>query len=115
MSEKIYNFEERTLTFARKVRDFCKVLPRSTHNREYIKQIIRSSASVGANYREANEALGKKDFLMRLKIAKKEANESKYWLQLVDVSVAQEEKAAELAQEAQELINILGAMLRNSR
>ena len=46
------------------------------------KQLIKSSGSVGANYIEANESLGKKDFRMRIKISRKEAKESRYWSRL---------------------------------
>ena len=59
---KKYDFEERTFQFA---------------NVEDGKQLIRSSGSVGANYIEANEKLGDKDFVFRLKIARKEAKESR--------------------------------------
>mgnify|MGYP003631933038 CR=1 FL=1 len=80
-----YNLENRTLEFAKTTRAFVKVLPRCTSNFEDGKQLIRSSGSIGANYIEANEALSKKDFKMRVKISRKEAKESAYWLKLVDV------------------------------
>ena len=60
------------------------------------KQLVRSSGSVGANYIEANEALSKKDFIMRIKICRKEAKESRYWLKLVDI---QDNAAMEIEQE----------------
>jgi four helix bundle protein len=50
---------------------------------EYSRQVVRASGSVGANYIEANEALSKKDFIMRIKICRKEAKESAYWLRLI--------------------------------
>src|SRR6185295_18226894 len=106
-----YALEQRTLRFAQAVRMFAKHLPRTIGNTEDAKQLVRSSGSVGANYREANGALGRKDFVMRLRIARKEAKESNYWLQLVD-SLSDEliEKGrAELMQEATELTSILGA------
>ena len=78
-----YDLEERTMKFARRVRQFVKSLPRTISNREDIAQLIRSSGSIGANYIEANESLSKKDFLMRIKICRKEAKESKYWLLLI--------------------------------
>lgn len=82
--DKKYDLEERTFEFARDVRAFVKSLTRSIANIEDAKQVIRSSGSVGANYIEANEALSKKDFKMRIKISRKEAKESRYWLRLVD-------------------------------
>jgi four helix bundle protein len=65
-----YDLEERTFLFAQSVRGLVKRLPRTVCNIEDVKQVIRSSGSVGANYIEANEALGKKDFLLRLRIAR---------------------------------------------
>ena len=77
-----------------------------------MKQLIRSSGSVGANYIEANESLGKKDKLMRVKISRKEAKESQYWLKLINVDCSSEleDKRKELVQEANELTNIFGSI-----
>ena len=66
-----YDLEERTLKFAKNVIIFTKALPRTIANRELVKQLVRSSGSVGANYIEANESLSKKDFVMRIKICRK--------------------------------------------
>ena len=79
---KQYNLEERTLKFAKEVIAFVKEMPRSMANAEIAKQLIRSSGSIGANYIEANESLSKKDFLMRIKICRKESKETLYWLKL---------------------------------
>ena len=59
---KQYDLEDRTLKFAKNVIDFVKKVSRSIPNNEIVKQLVRSSTSVGANYIEANEALSKKDF-----------------------------------------------------
>jgi four helix bundle protein len=83
-TNKTFDLEERTYEFARDVRSFVKRLPRTIANFEDVRQLICSSGSVGANYIEANEALGKKGFLMRLRIARKEVKESRYWLRLLD-------------------------------
>lgn len=63
--------EIRTLSFAKRVRTFVSKIPKTTANIEDSKQLIRSSGSVGANYIEANESLGKKDFILRIKICRK--------------------------------------------
>lgn len=78
--------------------------------------MIRSSGSVGANYIEANESLSKKDFIMRIKICRKEAKESRYWLRLIDTYSESEleRKRKELTQEAAELTAILGSILQKS-
>ena len=85
-NSKRYDLEDRTLRFAQRVRVFVKKLPRTLANIEDSRQLVNASGSVGANYIEANEALSKKDFLMRIKICRKEAKESRYWLRLIDTS-----------------------------
>ena len=86
-NSKVYDPEGRTLEFAERVRVFVKRLRKTTGNYEDGKQLIRASGPVGANYIEANEALGKKDFIMRIKISRKESKESRYWLKLVDIEM----------------------------
>ncbi len=86
-SKKVYDLEERTFEFARDIRLFVRKLEVNTWNKEDIKQVVRSSGSVAANYIEANEKLGEKDLLMKLRNCKKEAKESILWLRLVDVKL----------------------------
>ena len=115
-TRKQYDLEDRTQKFARDVRTLMKKLKMSYSNQEDGRQLIRSSGSVGANYIEANEALSKKDFLMRIKICRKEAKESKYWLNLLDMeyNADLEEMRINLRNEAVELTNIFGSILRKS-
>jgi len=75
-NSKPYDLEDRTFEFANRVRAFVKKLPKSIANIKDGKQLIRASGSVGANYMEANESLSKKNFIMRIKISRKEAKES---------------------------------------
>jgi len=116
-NSKQYDLEDRTLKFAKNSRSFVKKLPKTTGNIEDGKQLIRSSGSVGANYIEANEALSKKDFIMRIKISRKEAKESRYWLKLVDTNNDREMEAERkaLIKEATELMNIFGSILQKSQ
>ena len=79
----IYDLEERTFQFAKNIRIWVKSIPRTIPNIEDIKQLVRASGSVVANYIEANESLSKKDFIFRIKICKKEAKECGYWLRLI--------------------------------
>lgn len=112
---KQYDLEERTLAFAKEVRMFVKELPKTTANFEDSKQLTRSSGSIAANYIEANEALSKKDFCMRIKICRKEAKESILWLKLIDTKdIDQEDKRQELIKEATELMKIMSAIMRKS-
>ncbi len=116
-NSKQYDLEERTLAFAKKVREFVKKLPKTLANIEDIRQLVKASGSVGANYIEANEALSKKDFRMRIKICRKEAKESRYWLRLVDTNDDQEleKERHPLINESTELMNIFGSILQKSQ
>ena len=113
---KHYDLEERTFAFARDVAQFLHSSPRTPANIEYTKQLIRSSGSVGANYIEANEALSKKDFVLRIKICRKEAKESCYWLRLLEIPTPDaDERRGQLVGEATELMKIFGSILQKSQ
>ena len=110
---KPYDLEERTFEFARDCRGLIAKLPKTIANIEDGKQLVRSSGSVGANYIEANEKLGDKDFYFRLKIARKEAKESAYWLKLLkSTNLNQEAEIEVLFREAEELRKILSAIIK---
>jgi four helix bundle protein len=114
---KIYDLEDRTLKYAKDIRQFVNKLPKTISNIEDGKQLIRASGSVGANYIEANEALSKKDFIMRIKICRKEVKESRYWLRLLEINDNKElEKIRDdLVKESTELMNIFGSILNKSK
>ena len=112
MKKKVYDLEERTYLFARNCRLFLYTLPKTTANYEDSKQLIKSSGSVAANYIEANEKLGDKDFKFRLKISRKEAKESILWLRLLkDLNESHSTELVTLIQEAEELRKILSAII----
>lgn len=114
-NSKRFDLEERTFQFAKRTRTFVKALAKTIGNIEDARQVIRSSGSVGANYIEANEALSKKDFVLRIKICRKEAKESRYWLRLIETVEAEAAGEREsLLQEAQELMNIFGSIVRKN-
>jgi four helix bundle protein len=112
-----YDLEERTFQFAKRVRAFVKKLPRTIANIRDSGQLVDASGSVGANYIEANESLGKKDFLMHARISLKEAKESRYWLRLVDTgdSMDLQNERGKLIQEAAELTSIFGSIINKSQ
>ncbi len=116
-NKPIYDLEERTFKFAKSVRLFVKTLPKNIANIEDGKQVVKASGSVGANYREANESLSKKDFLMRIKISRKEAKESAYWLKLIHETnnLRNANDAQTLIQEANELKKIFSSILKKSQ
>jgi len=104
--------ENRTTEFAKRIIRLCKELPKDRINNPLVNQIVRSAGSVGANYREANEALGKKDFAHRLRIARKEAKETQHWLELIEEANPEvSERMKSLFKETQEIRNILSAII----
>jgi len=110
-----YDLEERTLDFAKGVINLCKKMPQNTVNFKLISQLIDASGSVGANYREANEKLGKKDFLYRMKISRKECKESSYWLELLkEANKKSVYEIERFIKESQELRNIFSSIIRKS-
>ena len=113
-NNKIYDLAERTLKFTRSVFAFANALPKSVSHSEVAKQVVRSAGSIGANYIEAEEALSKKDFLMRIKISRKEAKETSYWLKLIDPEAADIKTKESLIQESTELMKIFGSIITKS-
>lgn len=113
-TDKPFDFEQRSLLYAQNVVRFLNTIPKTPANIENSKQLIRSSGAVGANYIEANDCLGKKDFLMRLRKARKEAKESRYWLELLECPEPSDGDRIELAKESTELLKILSAMIQNA-
>jgi four helix bundle protein len=111
----VYDLEERTFQFAKAVRLFVKTLPKTIANIEDGKQLIKASGSVGANYIEANESFGKKDFSMRIKISRKEAKESAYWLRAIHETnnLENTNDAQSLIKEANELKKIFHQFWKN--
>ncbi len=114
-NSKRYNLEDRTFKFAKRVIEYVNKLQKTVASIETGKQLVRSAGSVGANYIEANEALSKKDFLMRIKISRKEAKESNYWLRLTEAKEDSANEKDALIQESTELTKIFGAILEKSK
>ena len=114
-NSKPYDLGDRTLKFAKKVRTYVKNLSKTLSNMEDARQLIKASGSVGANYIEAEEALSRKDFVMRIKISRKEAEESGYWLQLTEPTEEQIIEKQNLIQEATELTKIFGSIVEKSK
>lgn len=118
--EKKFDIKERSLKFAARVARFIDGLPKKQSAIEYGKQLIRSSASVGANLEEADGALSKKDFVNKIGIARREAKETRYWLQLIkqvelatDIEVKRELDC--LIGESEELKLILSSIINKTQ
>ncbi len=113
---KPYDLEERTLEFAKEIIRLCKKLSKDIINIKLIGQLVNASGSVGANYREANEALSKKDFIHRMRITRKECKESTYWLKLLKEANPKSGKEINgLVKESQELRNIFTSIIDKSK
>lgn len=91
-------------------------MPKTIANIEDIKQVVRASGSIGSNYIEANEALSKKDFVMRIKICRKEAKESAYFMRLINETneLENRKESERLIQEPNELKKIFSSILEKS-
>jgi four helix bundle protein len=105
--------ENRFHNFEKRVRDSCRKVKWDIINAEYIRQLIRSSGSVGANYIEASDDLGKAEEKMKIKIARRQAKESIHFLALIltygDEQL--EKERAEVIDEVQQVRKILSAIL----
>lgn len=107
-----FDLEKRLTEFGRTVVRLCKPLPKDAINNRIISQLTGSSGSIGANYREANDALGKKDFLLRIRISRKEAKETLHWLELLEEANHKIKfEILILFQECTEIKNILSAII----
>ncbi len=109
----IFDLEKRTTEFAKQTILLCRKLPRDAVNNRLVGQLVGSAGSIGANYREANDALGKKDFAHRLKISRRETKETIHWLDLIDTAnINFKEEISFLTKEALELRNIFSAIIK---
>lgn len=108
----IYNLEERTTEFAKRIIRLCGELSKNEINKPLISQIIRSAGSVGANYIEANDALVDRDFLHKIRISRKECKESLHWLELIEEANPKlKPRMQNLKNEAREIKNILSSII----
>lgn len=116
ISSKRYDLEERTLRFSYRIITLSHKIPKNSVNRILVNQLIRSGTSIGANYREANETDTKRDFKHRIRIAKKEAKETMYWLNILKHA---NPNASNLIipseKEAEELMKILASIYKKAQ
>lgn len=111
-----YDLEERTIAFSKSLIALCKKLKQDTINKPLISQIVRSGTSIGANYREANGAVSKKDFSNKIHICKKEAKETMYWIEiLAGANTSMRDEFKKLWQESKELTMIFSKIASSSK
>ncbi|MBI3741310.1 MAG: four helix bundle protein [Chloroflexi bacterium] len=110
------NIQERTFKFSVRIIKLVDRLPRRLAAIELGRQVLRSGTSIGANVQEADAAESKKDFKHKMGIARKEAQETRYWLGLIVAEIIPNDKETiAMRQEADELARILRAIIDNTR
>lgn len=106
----------RTKQFAYDCWKFCEGIPKSREFNAWVNQLIRSSSSVGANYRASQRAKSTADFINKLKIVEEEVDESMYWLELFNLALPSKKNHIDnLHQEAKELLAITVASIKTAR
>lgn len=116
MIKQEYNLENRTAKFGEDIISFCMHIKLAVITEPLIKQLIRSTTSIGANYMEANGACSKSDFRNKIFISKKEAMESKHWLRMLSVALPDKQEQLRLFwKEAHELTLIFSKIANASK
>lgn len=111
-----YDLEERTAKFGENVIKFCRILNQDNISKPVINQLVRSATSIGANYVEANGASSKKDFRNKIFICKKESQESKHWLRMINSCFPEKrDDIKSLWQETHELSMIFHKIANSSK
>ncbi|HAT73392.1 MAG: hypothetical protein US30_C0001G0024 [Candidatus Moranbacteria bacterium GW2011_GWF2_36_839] len=112
-NKKQYDLEDRTSKFSEDMIVFLSGIEKNIITIPIISQLVRSATSIGANYCEANGASSKKDFKNKIYICKKEAKETKYWLQLISKSIPSVTEECRIYwKEAQELTLIFSKIIK---
>jgi four helix bundle protein len=110
-----FDIKKRTFLFGVRVIKLVGKLPRTVAGIEVGRQLIRAGTSVGSNMEEADGAISKKDFVNHVRIARKEARESRYWLSMLAAAdLLQDPEIPPLTQEADELIRILSGIITSA-
>ena len=113
--EKIYDIRDRTFLFGKRILEIGDLLPKNNVGDILKVQLLRSGTSIGANVEESDGSLTKRDFTNKLVLARKEAKETHYWLRLIADKFVDEKRIFGDIQEAQEIINILSAIINKTK
>jgi len=110
------DLKDRFYSFALRIVNFIKSLPKNWIALEIGKQLLHSGTSIAANYEEACGAFSKEDFIYKINTALKEARESNYWLRLIkDTKIASGDELNRLVHESEEISKILGQSVKSAR
>ena len=115
-SQRRFDLEERTGKFGEAVIRFARRVPVGPVSECLVRQLVKSSTSIGANYCEADDAGTRKEFRYRISICKRESRETKHWLRMIAAAVPEfKNDARELWREAKELNLIFSAIYRGKK
>jgi len=112
---KTFDLRERLLKFSKRILEIVKMLPRSPEGDVIRKQLVAAGTSIGANYEEADGAISKRDFTHKMAIARKEANETKYWLKVISGDFVQPNEIEGDIKEVTEIIKIFSSIINKTR
>ena len=110
------DLKSRTKEFAIDCWQLCSKIPKSREYDAWVRQLIRSSSSVGANYRASQRAKSTADFINKLKIVEEEADESVYWLELfMETMEIKHDEINSLMKEGEELLAITVSSIKTAK
>lgn len=112
MNQKSIDFKNRLIRNTLSLVEIFQKLTKNEINQIFLKQIIRSSSSIGANYQESQVSQSKKDFTAKLNISLKEANKTLYWLELLEA--ANKLNLTDVKNESLEIIKILTSIIKTT-
>lgn len=110
-----FDLEERTAVFGEDIIEFAMSIKESAVMRPLISQIVRAGTSAGANYCEADDAVSRKEFVLKINTCRKESRETKFWLRMIVKAAPNlRDPAAVLWEEANELHLIFSKIRRTT-
>ena len=116
MNDEVSDLRDRTKSFALRVIKMFSALPKAEEAKVLSKQVLRSGTSVGANYREAQRARSKAEFISKIGDCLKELDESAYWLELLaDSGIVPQTKFAPLRDECNQLLAIFTTISKKAK
>jgi four helix bundle protein len=108
--------KRRTKEFAKRIIEFCRSLPNNREGRLIGNQLFRSGTSVAANYRAACRGRSRADFIAKLGIVEEEADETLFWLEIIDeMEIGDTDVVQSLMEESDEIIAIMVSSIKTAR
>lgn len=113
--KKVFDIKQRTFEFGVRIVKLVGKLPRTVAGIEVGRQLVRAGTSVGSNTEEADAGVSRKDFVNHIRIARKEAKESRYWLNMIAAAgLLDDPEIGALTAEAGELVRILSGIVTSA-